>query len=139
MEHQAFLRALESHALPAEQFNHQAHLRAAWAYRRSYSAREAAARCARALSRFAMAKGAPEKYHHTLTLAFITIIYSRLEQFPAQVQDWQTFMAANSDLQHDACALIGQYYSEQKLQDDSARRRFVAPDLAPLPLSCLTH
>lgn len=139
MDYQAFLRALETHALPAEQFNHQAHLQAAWAYRRSYAAREAAARCARALSRYAMAKGAPQKYHHTVTLAFLTIIYSRLEQTPAQVMDWHAFVAGNADLLHDARSLLGQHYSEQKLQDDNARRRFVEPDLAPLPVSCLTH
>jgi hypothetical protein len=59
MDYQAFLRQLESSTLPASEFTHQAHLYAAWAYRRQYPAAEAAARCARALSRYAMAQGRP--------------------------------------------------------------------------------
>jgi hypothetical protein len=71
MDYQAFLRQLESSTLPASEFTHQAHLYAAWAYRRQYPAPEAAVRCARALSRYAMAQGAaeiPPHPHHVLVV-----------------------------------------------------------------------
>lgn len=139
MTHQAFLRELESHVLPVSDFTHRAHLYAAWAYRREYPAREAAARCARAISRYAMAKGAAQKYHHTVTMALLTLIYSRLEATPAQIDDWEAFAAGNADLLADARQLVACHYSEEKLQDEAARRAFVAPDIAPLPMSCLTH
>ncbi len=139
MDFQAFLRELESHALPAAEFTHRAHLQAAWAYRSRYPAREAAARCAHTLSRYAMAHGAAEKYHHTLTMALLAIMYSRLDAAPAQQASWDDFVAANPDLLGGTQALVAQHYSEQKLQEHDARRGFVAPDRAPLPMSCLLH
>lgn len=139
MDSQAFLRQLESYELPASEFNHLAHLRAAWSYRQLYPAREAAARCARALSRYAMSKGAAEKYHHTLTMATLILIYSRLENMPEQGNDWPDFIAANPDLLTSLPALLQKYYSTDKLNDDLARSAFVEPDLAPLPMSCLLY
>ena len=139
MDYQAFLRELETHALPAADFDHRAHLLAAWAYRSRYPAREAAARCARTLSRYAMAHGAAEKYHHTLTMALLAIMYSRLDAQPGQQASWDDFLAANADLMADSRAIVARHYSEQRLQHHDARRAFVAPDLAPLPMSCLLH
>lgn len=139
MDAQALLSGLENHTLPAEQFNHLAHLQAAWAYRQRFAAREAAARCAYSLSRYAMAKGAIQKYHHTLTMALLTIMYDRIAHHPEQLDDWDAFAAANADMLANARALVAEYYSEQKLQEDEARSVFIAPDLAALPVSCLTH
>lgn len=139
MEHQAFIRQLENSQLPAEEFNHRAHLYAAWAYRRSYPAREAAARCAYALSRYAMSKGAAQKYHHTLTMSILAILYSRVEAAPALMDDWDGFLAANQDLAADAPGVVARHYSGERLADDTARRGFVEPDLAPLPMGCLLH
>ena len=98
MDAQAFLLQLESNTLPAAEFNHRAHLLAAWSYRQFYPAREAAARCARALSRYAMAQGAAEKYHHTLTMASLTLVYDRLDAMPECLDNWQDFVASNPDL-----------------------------------------
>ena len=139
MDAQAFLLQLESNTLPAAEFNHRAHLLAAWSYRRLYPAREAAARCARALSRYAMAQGAAEKYHHTLTMASLTLVYDRLDAMPECLDNWPDFVAANPDLVDGLPALLRQHYSEHKLNDDIARRAFVEPDLAPLPMACLLH
>ena len=139
MDDQAFLLALESRQLPASEFNHQAHLYAAWAYSRRYHTAEAAVRCARALSRYAMAKGAAEKYHHTVTMAILAILYSRVDAQPELKDDWQAFLLANNDIVIDARQVIGMHYSEDKLGNDTARRGFVAPDKEPLPTACLLH
>ena len=139
MDLQAFLCQLENHTLPAAQFDHQAHLRAAWSYRQLYPAREAAARCARAISRYAMSQGAAQKYHHTLTMATLILIYHRIGSGSAPLQNWPDFIAANPDLISDLPALLHQHYSPAKLGDDIARRAFVEPDLAPLPIGCLLH
>ncbi|MBX9346820.1 hypothetical protein K5M36_06930 [Chromobacterium vaccinii] len=139
MEHQVFLRQLEANALPASDFNHRAHLYAAWGYRREYPAPEAAARCAHALSRFAMANGAATKYNHTLTMALLAIAYSRVESCPSLMEDWPAFLDRCSDLACDARAVLEQYYSAERLQTDSARKAFVKPDREPLPVSCLLN
>ena len=139
MDYQAFLRQLESSTLPASEFTHQAHLYAAWAYRRQYPAAEAAVRCARALSRYAMAQGAAEKYHHTLTMSLLSILYHRAQQMPAMVQEWPVFLAQCDDVLHDAKAVLFQYYSDDRLNQDVARRAFVPPDRMPLPIACLSQ
>jgi hypothetical protein len=139
MEHQVFLRKLEANALAASDFNHQAHLYAAWGYRREYPAPEAAARCAHALSRFAMANGAATKYNHTLTMALLAIAYSRVESDPALMEDWQAFLDSCRDLAQDARAVLEQHYSSERLAADSARKAFVKPDRKPLPVSCLLN
>ncbi|QEL54959.1 hypothetical protein [Chromobacterium paludis] len=139
MEHQVFLRQLETNALPASDFNHQAHLYAAWGYRREYPAAEAAARCAHALSRYAMANGAATKYNHTLTMALLAIAYSRVDSQPELVQDWPAFLDRCHDLLRDAPSVLAQYYSSEKLQTDSARKAFVKPDRQPLPVACLLN
>lgn len=137
MDLQAFLCQLESNTLPAAEFNHHAHLLAAWSYRQLYPAREAAARCARALSRYAMAQGAAQKYHHTLTMATLSLVYDRMERDAQSLADWSHFVAGNADLFADLPALLRVHYSEQRLNDDMARGAFVEPDLVALPSSLL--
>lgn len=139
MDHQGLLRQLETLALPEADFNHEAHLRAAWAYRRRYPAREAAARCAHTLSRYAMAKGAAEKYHHTLTMATLVILYHRLEEQPELLEDWPGFLASCPDVRGDLQRVLLQHYSEEKLYDETARKAFVEPDLKPLPAGSMLH
>ena len=139
MDPQAFVRQLETLALPASDFDHAAHLMAAWAYRRRYPAREAAARCAHALSRFAMAQGEAQTYHHTLTMALLAILYNRIDAEPGLAEDWPAFLSANPDVMADARAVVRRHYSESRLEADDARRGFVEPDLMPLPTGCLLH
>ncbi|RXZ44205.1 hypothetical protein [Crenobacter cavernae] len=139
MDDQAFLQALESRALPVSEFNHQAHLLAAWAYCRRYPGREAAARCAYSLSRYAMAMGVADKYHHTLTMAILAILYSRVVDHPELRDDWDAFCAACPDIVDDARGVVLAYYSEERLDNDSARRAFVEPDIQPLPTGGLLH
>ncbi|POZ61695.1 hypothetical protein [Chromobacterium alticapitis] len=139
MEHRVFLRQLEANALPASDFNHQAHLYAAWGYRRDYPAPEAAARCAHTLSRFAMANGEAAKYNHTLTMALLAIAYSRVASNPVLADDWQAFLNNCRDLAQDARAVLEQHYSSERLSADSARKAFVKPDRKPLPVSCLLN
>jgi len=139
MDEQDFLRRLEARALTASELDHTAHLYAAWAYRRNYPAREAAARCAYALSRFAMSHGAADKYHHTLTMALLAILYSRVDDEPGVLSCWDTFLSANLDMVGDAPRLVREYYTEARLADDAARRGFVEPDLKPLPTGGVLH
>lgn len=139
MDDQAFLRALESRVLPSAEFNHDAHLRAAWAYCRRYQTREAAARCAHSLSRYAMAKGAMAKYHHTITMALLAILYSRIEANPSLREDWDAFLSTNQDIVVDARTVLLQHYSRDTLENDIARRGFVAPDIKPLPTGGLLN
>ncbi|MDF0606458.1 hypothetical protein HZU77_012480 [Neisseriaceae bacterium TC5R-5] len=139
MGYQTFLRQLESNALPASEFDHQAHLYAAWAYRRQYPAPEAAARCAYSLSRFAMMNGEAMKYHHTLTMAILVLLYSRIEANPKLLDDWETLLTCCADLVTDSRAVLLEHYSAERLNDEPARRAFIEPDKKSLPMSCFLH
>ena len=128
----AFLAALENGSLPLDAFTHRNHLRAAWLYLERHPLPEAAMSCALAIQKYAVMHGAAEKFHLTLTLAFMHIIAELREQHPAG--DWESFLAACPELQGDAKALIAQHYSESLLESTRAKRSFVPPDRAPLPL-----
>lgn len=138
MDSQVFLQQLETHVLPGVEFNHDAHLYAAWAYRRHYPAPEAAVRCSRALCRFAMAQGAATKYNHTLTMALLAILYSRVDGCPDAARDWQAFLDLSEDVRRDAQSVLLEHYSSDRLGQETARRAFISPDRTPLPVSCLS-
>jgi len=139
MDEQDFLQRLETRAMAASELDHTAHLYAAWAYRRNYPAREAAARCAYSLLRFAMTYGVADKYHHTLTMALLAILYRRLDEAPHLLSCWDSCLSANPDLVRNAHGVVREYYSEARLADDDARRGFVEPDLKPLPTGGVLH
>ncbi|MTD33770.1 hypothetical protein [Paludibacterium denitrificans] len=139
MDYQAFLRQLETHTLPVADFNHQAHLYAARAYRRLYPAGEAAVRCSRAFSRYVMAQGSIRKYHHSLTMALLAILYSLLDACPELTEDWDAFCQNCTDVIEDARAVVLEHYSADRLDEEAARKAFVAPDKKPLPTACLLH
>ena len=120
------IAAFESTELPAEQFSHEAHVRVAWWYLRATPVPDALARFATGLRRFAHAKGAPDKYHETITVAYMLLIRDRLDG--ARHLDWPQFASANPDLLSRAPSVLSQYYSDALLASDRARADFVLPD-----------
>lgn len=130
-----FLAALEDGSLPLAEFTHRNHLRAGWLYLERHALPEAAMTCALAIQKYATRHGAPEKFHLTLTLAFMHIIAERRETHPSR--DWESFLAACPDLQRDAQQLIARHYSAPVLASERARKTFVPPDREPLPLAAV--
>lgn len=127
-----FLAALEDTSLPSDGFSHRGHLRAAWLYLEKHPLPEAAMYCALAIQKYATTLGAPEKFHLTLTLAFMHIVADLRARHPAG--DWETFLAACPELVENAQQLIARYYSDEMLQSERARKTFVPPDREPLPV-----
>jgi len=132
MNDAAFLAALEDGSLPLDAFTHRNHLRAGWLYLERHPLPEAAMYCALAIQKYAAMHGAAEKFHLTLTLAFMHIIADLRERHAGK--DWDSFLASCPDLQGDAKALIARHYSEGVLDSTRAKRTFVPPDRKPLPL-----
>src|SRR5262245_19145544 len=75
MEEGAFLRAFEDCTLPAELFDHREHVRLAWLYLRGAPLLVALDRFCRGLRRFAAAAGMPDRYHETITWAYLFLIH----------------------------------------------------------------
>jgi hypothetical protein len=128
----AFVEAFETLSLDPDHFNHRGHLRLAWCYLTWLPLAEAAQRCADSIRRFATHHGQAEKFHVTMTLAFMHIVKDRMRGAEAG-EDFDGFCVRNPDLLRDARALLGRYYSKQKLDDPATRMAFIEPDLMHLP------
>lgn len=124
-----FLRASESLTLPPADFRHPEHIRLAWLYLRRFPFDQALARLSASILRFAAHHGAEGKYHHTITHAWMVLVHHALTRSPEAA--FPDFLAAYPHLL-DARAL-DRYYSPTLLQGEQSRRRFVPPDLNPLP------
>ncbi|MDX1442641.1 MAG: hypothetical protein R3270_02555 [Gammaproteobacteria bacterium] len=131
MNDQEFITALEDCSLDKRYFNHRGHLRAAWLYLDRYPVNEAAEHCARSIQRYANHLGATDKFHVTLTRAFMHIIAELRASHPAT--NWEDFLSQCPDLVEEPRRLIARHYSDDVLDSEKARTEFVAPDLAPLP------
>jgi len=73
------IRGFETCAL--EPFPHQSHVRVAWCYLQRAPILTALARFRAGLQRFAASKGKPDRYHETITVAFMLLIAERLAAF----------------------------------------------------------
>ena len=148
-----FLAAFESATL--RDFHHIDHVRAAWLYLWRLPFPAASRRMAESVRRFADKHGALQKYHETITRAWMILVWDALEENrqagnegtlsteagpdaglcaePAShaTHGFDAFARAHSELL-DVRAL-DRFYSPQLLDSPSARARFVPPDCSPLP------
>ena len=124
MNDREFLDALESCTLPASEFGHTAHIRAAYLYLRAHGFPEALARTESTIRRFASSLGKSDRYHETITVSYLALIRQHLYERGAG-GDWFGFVAANPELfERD---LLLQFYPRSQLESELARRIFVLP------------
>ena len=111
--------------LPAE-FDHVAHLRAAFCLVRRRPFLEACIAMRDGLRDIARRAGRPGLYHETITVAFMSIVAQRVADRPDVA--WSDFVATHPDLMERA--LLSRWYSRETLESDVARARFVMPEAA---------
>ncbi len=121
------IRAFEAGQAPAEGFHHAQHVRVAWNYLRVHPLPEALGRFSAALRTFAVAQGAPDLYHETITIAYVLLINERLEQ-TGRDTTWDVFAACHPDLLLWRPSVLDRYYHPETLSSARARRVFVMPD-----------
>lgn len=126
MTDEQLVAAFESTELAGDQFSHAEHVRTAWWYLTHHSVAEAMARFCTALRRFATAKGVPDKYHETMTVAYMLIMAERIDA--DRSLGWAEFAARNPDLLRRTPSVLSTYYTEETLASERARRGFVMPD-----------
>jgi len=117
------LRAFESGEL--EEFPHESHVRVAWCYLQREPILDALASFRRALRRFAAGKGKADRYHETITVAYMLLIADRL--FSSRGLSWEEFAARHPDLLQRQPSLLTRYYSEAVLASSRAREVFILP------------
>jgi hypothetical protein len=113
---------------PPGGFHHPEHVRVAWWYARRHPWTVALQHFQTALRRFAAARGKPERYHETITAAFMVLVCERLDREHAREVTWEQFAAANADLLAWNPSILDRYYRPETLTSDRARRVFVLPD-----------
>jgi len=117
------LDAFEAGTLDLATFSHREHVRMGFELARRAPFTEAAHRFASALRRLTAAAGKSDKYHDTLTVAFMALIFERLGE--DREQSFDAFAEANPDL-FDKGVLL-RWYDEARLKSPAARRAFVLP------------
>ena len=112
-------------SLPASAFGHREHVRLAFAVlARHPDFGVAAIAYRRMLRAFATANGAPDRYHETITWAYLAIVRGRMEGHAQS----DAMLAANPDLlDHRHGALARHYDVAAITADPFARRMFVLP------------
>ena len=124
MSNDDFVKAFEDSTL--DDLPHRGHVRLAYLYLERFDEREALERLVDGLRRFAAAKGKADKFHYTMTRAWLELIMAARRRYP---------QAADADALIDACPslatsrALARYYSDGALSSAAARADWVPPDL----------
>jgi hypothetical protein len=124
MTDEEFLSALERCELAPEAFTHAAHVRAGYLYLRAGGFDAALGRIRAAIRRYAAHLGKPDKYHETITVAYLALIQQRLTE-RGDASGWTRFREQNLDLFEPD--LLLRHYRRSELESELARRIFVLP------------
>ena len=135
-----FVAAFENCTIRNEEFHHADHVRMGFLYMCRFPALEGMKRFSEALQRFAAAAGKPNLYHETITWAFLLLVRERLArsvQRRGALPSWDEFAAENKDLLKGKDHVLKEYYMDETLKSELARKIFILPDrsLAP-PQEC---
>ena len=126
-----FIAGLEAAAVEPGQFDHRAHVRAAYIYLTGHDVDGAAARMRDTLRAFLQHHGIPvSKYHETITRAWILAVRHFMDRTPP-TPCADVFIDANPRLLDPKIMLT--HYSAELLFSPEARARFVEPDIDPIP------
>ena len=131
MNDDQFLSAFEACAIPNQDFHHADHVRLAFLYLYRFQPIEAMRRFSQALKNFAAHNGRPDRYHETITWAFLFLIRERMARASQQnggCAGWEEFAASNSDLLNWEDNVLKKYYRAETLASPLARSTFVFPD-----------
>lgn len=130
MTDQELISQFESCTLAEKDFSHANHVRVAFLYLQQLPLPDAIAKFSGRIRALAARYGKADRYHETITQAYIFIIHERMTQ--RSVSNWQDFAALNKDLLHNGKIVLERYYRPETIASDSARTSFVAPDRAML-------
>jgi hypothetical protein len=126
----ALVEEFESCRLPSAQFHHADHIRLAWVYLAEMSAELATARIERAILRFAEHNGISQKYHRTITVAWMRLVATARNASP-NAACFEEFVALHPELLD--VKNLSRYYTAERLAGAEARAAWLEPDILGLP------
>jgi hypothetical protein len=127
------IQQFEDGTTPAATFHHVDHVRLAFEYLNRNPALLALEKFSAALKRFAVAQGKAERYHETITWAYLLLIRERMAR-AGGVQNWEAFAEHNPDLLIWKGGVLATLYRQETLDSALARSIFVLPDQKSSPL-----
>jgi hypothetical protein len=135
MDDAALYAAFLALAIPKDAWTHRAHVRVAWCALRAQGAVASALPLVRErIRRLNEAQGGQNTptagYHETITVAMLRLVASAREAH-GEGTDSEAFCDAHPHLLRSSVLWL--YYTRGRLLSETARRRFVAPDVGPLP------
>lgn len=110
-------------------FSHREHLELAWTYLDRYPFERACRAMAAAVRHVARLHGAADRYHETITRAWVLVVAVHRGGQPGGSFD--EFIAANPRLLDRG--LLSSHYSRERLMSPEARGAWTEPDLRPFP------
>ena len=122
-----FLASFDNCTLDNTSFHHADHVRMAFLFLSRYPPSEALQRFSTSLIRFAASRGKPQRYHETITWAFLLLIGERVARAGCSLT-WPEFASANPDLLDWKNNILKRYYRAETLSSDFAKSTFVFPD-----------
>ena len=131
MDHadEGFLHALETGGIPNHAFHHRDHLRAAWLYVRQRGAPDAERAMLETILHFVSLHGHASKFHHTLTVLWVKLVAAHVTHHVDATFD--ELLDLDGRLLDKNLPL--RFYSAGVLFSESARARWVEPDVRALP------
>ena len=117
---------------PGGEFRHRQHINLAFLAVRRYGMPEATARICDWIQRIAAYERAPQKYHHTVSRAWVELVAHHVASDP-ECADFEVFARRNPALLDKR--LLRRHYRSSTLAAGPARRGWVDPDLLPFPWS----
>jgi hypothetical protein len=111
-------------------FGHRQHVHLSWLAVRRYGATDAGQLVCVGIQRTARYAGAPQKYHATVSRAWIDLIAYHLAEH--DLDDFDAFIAHNAALLDKR--LLLRFYEPATLASATARTGWVEPDRSALPV-----
>ncbi len=128
MTGEELIRQFEESEMRAETFHHADHVRLGFEYLCRYPALEALKRFSEALRRFTAAQGKAQRYHETITWAYLLLIRERVAR-AGMVLSWEELAQRNPDLLQWKEGVLSALYRRETLDSELARHVFVMPDV----------
>jgi len=125
-----FVEEFETCRLPTSQFHHADHIRLAWIYLGRLSPEAATERIEQSILRYAAHHGIGQKYHRTITVAWMKLVAAARKETPdaARFEEFATLHTELLDVKN-----LSRYYTAERLAGAEARSVWIAPDLQQLP------
>lgn len=108
-------------------FPHADHVRLTILYLARHGRDETQRKLFDGLRRFAAAKGVPQKFHVTMTIAWLDLVDDARRRHP-EVRDPRALVIACPELLNRDALL--RFYTSERLMSEEARQRWVPPDRA---------